>query len=123
MPFTAIAITQGKRSGQAVTSATSDEANGNSVAIEGNEMLRIKNTGASSRTVTFNSIRLSDFGTDENESCVITAGATVLCGPFNVNRWRNASGKLELTYSAGTAAELSIEVLRGLFSSPDRLSI
>lgn len=122
MPRTVIPVSTALRSGGVVVPIVSDETNGMSVLIRGNEVLRITNNGASPRTVSFNSIQLSNFGTDENASCVVGVGLTVTVGPFTTQRWANASGVLEVDFSAGTSTDLSIEALRGLFGQPDNQS-
>lgn len=112
MAATALTVDQAKRSGTVPTSQTSDETNGNKIAITGDEVLRIKNNGASSRTVTFANVKLSNYGYDNDETVTIAAGATKYAGPFKLDRWADSNGYLNLSYSAGTSTDLSIEVVK-----------
>lgn len=121
MPILTSAVAKRNTAVPVVTNV-STEAGGDQIQISGNEILRIKNTGGSTRTVTFDSRKQDEFGVDQNESVAIAAGATVICGPFRTDRWADGQGYLNLSYSAGTAATLEIEIDRALFGQADKLS-
>lgn len=112
MPATALAVDVAKRSGTAPTSQTSDETNGNKVAISGYELIRLKNNGASTYTATFANVLLSNYGYDNDESVSLAAGATKYVGPFRYDRWADSSGNLNITWSAGTSTNIGIEVVK-----------
>lgn len=112
MPATALTVDTALRSGVAPTSQTSDETNGNKVAITGYELIRFNNTGGSTYTATFVNEKLSDYGYDNNETCAVPAGAIRYAGPFKYDRWADSSGFLNITWSAGTSTNVTVEVIK-----------
>lgn len=86
MPRVAVPVTQSSRAGTVLPAATTGDAtNNHSVANDGRAILMVKNTGASSRNITFLLTKTVDgLGvTSRVES--IPAGETQLFGPFDPN--------------------------------------
>ncbi|WP_369274509.1 hypothetical protein AB5J55_35330 [Streptomyces sp. R11] len=107
MPRTNIAATQASRSGTVLPAATAgDVTNGNSTANDGRVVLIVKNTGASSRTITFTTIVSVDGLTAPVRSESIPAGETQVFGPFSPNDYGSTLG-----YNVDNA-ELTINVIR-----------
>ncbi len=112
MAATALTVNTAKRSGVAPTSQTSDETNGNKVAISGLELIRLTNSGVAPYTATFVNTTLSNYGYDNDETCAVPAGAIRYVGPFRLDRWADASGFLNITWSTGTSTNVSVEVVK-----------
>lgn len=107
MPRTNIAATQASRSGTVLPAATAgDVVNGNSTANDGRVVLIVKNTGASSRTITFTTIVSVDGLTAPVRSESIPAGETQVFGPFSPNDYGPVLG-----FNADNA-ELTVNVIR-----------
>ena len=107
MPRTNIAATQATRSGAVLPAATAgDVTNGNSTPNDGRVVLIIKNTGASSRTVTFATNVSVDGLTAPVRSESIPAGETQVFGPFSPNDYGTV-----LAYNVDNA-ELTVQALR-----------
>jgi hypothetical protein len=86
MPRTALTVTQATRAGAVLPAATAgDVANGNSVANNGQVILIVKNTNASTtaRTITFRLVRTVDGLTAPTRVESIPAGETQVFGPFD----------------------------------------
>lgn len=84
MPRTALTVTQASRAGTVLPAATAgDVANGNSVANNGQVVLIVENTGASTRTVTFHTIRSVDGLAAPTRVESIPAGQVQLFGPYD----------------------------------------
>jgi hypothetical protein len=107
VPRTNIAATQASRAGTVLPAATAgDVTNGNSTANDGRVVLIVKNTGASSRTITFSTVRSVDGLTNPVRSESIPAGETHVFGPFDANDYGST-----LAYNVDNA-ELTINVIR-----------
>ncbi|MGX1129903.1 hypothetical protein RKD49_002093 [Streptomyces glaucescens] len=107
MPRTNIAATQASRSGTVLPAAAAgDVANGNSTANDGRVVLLVENTGASSRTITFQTTVSVDGLTAPVRSETIPAGETQVFGPFPPNDYGNPLG-----FNVDNA-ELTIRVIR-----------
>ncbi|WP_217235454.1 hypothetical protein [Streptomyces sp. AC555_RSS877] len=107
MPRTAIAATQASRAGTVLPAATAgDVTNGNSVTNDGRVVLVVKNTGASSRTITFQTARTVDGLTAPVRSESIPAGETQIFGPFSPNDYGDTLG-----FNVDNA-ELTVNVIR-----------
>lgn len=79
---------------------------GNFCDNDGATFLEIKNTSGNPVTVTFDSVRPSDYGTDEDVAVVVPATTgDKLIGPFPVRRFTRT---LSWTYSAVTSVTVSI---------------
>lgn len=111
----ALAIQVPTESGLSLTLSTAS-GGGDVFSNTGNEMLVIRNADATSKTVTVNtqvtSFDSNRFGKSVKENQVITvaAGATAVMGTFARNSFNNASGQVEVTYSAVTS--LTVAVIR-----------
>lgn len=86
-------------------SFTAANVDGNFCDNDGATFLEIKNTG-SQITVTFDSVRKSDYNTDEDVAVIIPATTgDVLIGPFPVRRFTRT---LSWTYTAVTGVTVSV---------------
>ncbi len=114
MPATALTVDVMNRSGVIPTSQTSDEVNGNSIAnFQGDILVRLENTGASTRTVTFTAERADNDGNTIDAQVSLNAGEVKYVGPFKDRaRWGGSDHLMQVTYSAGTGSEISLEVFR-----------
>lgn len=79
-------------------------AGGDTFANDGNTVLHVKNGGASPITVTIDSVKLSNFGTDEDVVVTVANASDKLIGPFNVARFGRAPA---VTYSAVTTVTVA----------------
>ena len=109
MAATAIPVEIITRAGLLPTEVDSDEANGNSIALTGQNVVRIENTDVSDRTVTFIDQVDDTDGYKHDEGGIIPAGEVRYYGPFRVTRWADSGGLLQMTWSAGTAATCKVE--------------
>lgn len=107
MPRTNIATTQASRAGTVLPAASAgDVVNGNSTPNDGRVVLVVKNTGASSRTITFPTTVSVDGLTAPVRSESIPAGETQVFGPFSPNEYGTV-----LAYNVDNA-ELTINAIR-----------
>jgi hypothetical protein len=107
VPRTAITATQASRAGTVLPAATAgDVTNGNSSPNDGRVVLVVKNTGASTRNITFTTVRSIDGLTAPVRSEAIPAGETHVFGPFDPNDYGTT-----LAYNADNA-ELTVNVIR-----------
>lgn len=107
MARTAITPTQASRTGTTLPAASAGDAvNGNSVANNGNVVLIVKNTGASSRNFTVQTIRSIDGLANPTRVVSVAAGATLVFGPYSPNDYGDT-----LNFDAAHA-ELTINVIR-----------
>lgn len=86
MARTSLSATQASRAGATLPAATAGDAtNGNSVANDGRVILIVKNTNgaATSRTITFSTVKSVDGLTAPTRSETIPAGETQVFGPFS----------------------------------------
>lgn len=84
-------------------------AGGDTIEARDDLILVVKNSHASAvRTITIDSIRPSDYGTDVNPAIVVPALKTYFIKVDDVNRFRNsATGRVGITYS-DAAADLTV---------------
>ncbi|GHH57847.1 hypothetical protein [Streptomyces candidus] len=107
MPRTAITPTQASRAGTVLPAATAGDAvNGHQVANDGRIALIVKNTGASSRDITFLTTRSVDGLTAPTRVESVPAGETQVFGPFDANDYGTT-----LAFDVAHA-ELTINVVR-----------
>ncbi|WP_326806659.1 hypothetical protein OHB04_02385 [Streptomyces sp. NBC_01775] len=107
MPRTALTPTQATRAGTVLpTAAAGDAVNGNSIANDGRVVLIVKNTGASSRNITFQTVRSVDGLTTPTRVEAIPAGETQVLGPFPATDYGTT-----LAFDVAHA-ELTINVIR-----------
>jgi len=60
-----------------------------------------------SHTVTVNSQKLSNFGTDEDVVVAVAAGVTKLIGPFPASRFAGSDGLVAVTYDGVTSVTVA----------------
>lgn len=107
MPRVAVPVTQSTRSGTVLPAATTGDAtNNHSVANDGRVILMVKNTGASSRNVTFYTTVSVDGLTAPTRIESVPAGETQLFGPFPVNDY-GSSLSVDVAH-----AELTLNAIR-----------
>ncbi|MFK8844692.1 hypothetical protein [Streptomyces sp. Ac-502] len=107
MARTAITPTQATRAGTVLPAPTTGDAtNGHSVQNDGRVILIVKNTGASSRNITFLTARSIDGLTAPTRVEAIPAGETQVFGPFDANDYGTG-----LAFDV-THAELTINAVR-----------
>ncbi len=83
---------------------------GDSFSNSGREYIHVKNGHSGSQTVTVNSQTLCNYGSDHDVAVAIPAGEERIIGPFPKDRFNDAGGLVQLTYSGVTA--LTIAVVR-----------
>ncbi|MFG3476462.1 hypothetical protein ACGF3K_14520 [Streptomyces sp. NPDC047980] len=107
MPRVAVPVTQASRAGTVLPAATTGDAtNNHSVTNDGRVILMVKNTGASSRNITFHTTVSVDGLTAATRVEAIPAGETQLFGPFDPNTYGS-------TLSVDVAhAELTLNAIR-----------
>jgi hypothetical protein len=95
---------------EALTWTAADTANGNQFTLTGRELLLVRNVGAGTHTVTFQTVAV-DGRQDplHNTAINITAGAYVLFGDFELRGFRQSDGKL---YVSANHAEIEFLVIR-----------
>lgn len=107
MPRTDLTATQASRAGTVLPAASAGDAvNGNAVANDGRVVLIVKNTGASSRNITFQTARSIDGLTAPTRVEAVPAGETQVFGPFPGNDYGTT-----LAFDVAHA-ELTINVIR-----------
>jgi hypothetical protein len=107
MARTAVTAVQASRAGTTLPAATAGDAvNGNSIANDGRTVLIVKNTGASSRTITFQTNVKVDGLTAPVRSETIPAGETQVFGPFSPNDYGST-----LAFNVDNA-ELTVQAVR-----------
>jgi hypothetical protein len=104
---TSIAPVQATRSGTVLPAATAgDTVNGNATPNDGRVILIVTNTGASSRTITFQTVRSVDGLTNPTRQESIPAGETQVFGPFDPNDYGST-----LAYDVSDA-EVTVQAIR-----------
>jgi hypothetical protein len=74
---------------------------------DGSTILVVDNASGSQMTVTIDSLKASDFGTDENIAVAVEAGERVFIGPFQKARFNGIAGTVEVTTSLETSVTLA----------------
>lgn len=80
---------------------------GDNIRNDGKSFLHIKNGGAASITVTFDSIGKCNQGFDHDVIITVTAAGERIVGPFGVSRFNDELGKLNIAYSAVTTVTVA----------------
>lgn len=78
---------------------------GDSFENNGHVLIRINNGSGGAITVTADAPKPDNFGLTDNShdvALVIPAGESRIWGPFPVNRFNDANGRVQLTYSGVT---------------------
>lgn len=85
------------------------DVGGDEFVNSGSEFIHIKNGDASPITVTVNSQALCNQGVDHDVEVVIPASTgEKFIGPFPKDRFNDADGKVQITYSAVTSVTIGI---------------
>lgn len=87
---------------------------GDQFANSGNERVLIKNGSGAPITITFDSPTTCSFGANaaaaHDLAVVVAAGAETLVGPLATDRFNDANGNVQITYSGVTS--LTVAVVR-----------
>lgn len=87
-------------------------ANGDTFANDGKTFLHVKNANAGTCTVIVNSIRPCNQGADHDVSVVVAATTgDEMIGPFDPNRFNDASGNVTVS-SYSVTATVSVAAIR-----------
>jgi len=85
------------------------EAGGDEFVNSGRDFIHIKNGDASSMDVTINSQTPCDQGVDHDVVVAVPASTgEKFIGPFPKDRFNDAAGKVQITYSAVTSVTIGI---------------
>lgn len=76
---------------------------GDQFSNDGNVLLDVANGGGSPITVTIASQRACDQGSTHNTTVTVTNGTTKRIGKFPIDRYNDASGFVQVTYSGVTS--------------------
>ena len=88
--------------------STAADVAGDKVAPGDNVFIQVANGGGGAITVTVNSVRPSDQGTDEDLVVSVAAGAAKRIGPLPANRFASTSdGLVSWTYSGVTTVTVA----------------
>jgi hypothetical protein len=83
-------------------------ASGDTFANTGNEVLMVKNGGATEITVTIVSAVKCNQGFSHDLAVTVSAGAEKLIGSFNPARFNTSDGIASITYSASTSVTVGV---------------
>ena len=92
-----------------LTMTAADTSNNEAVVLTGSELVFAHNTGTSARTVTITSIADRRGRTGDIATYASAAGEYHVFGPFDLNGWQQADGKL---YFAASHAEVKLGVVK-----------
>ncbi|GAA2629688.1 hypothetical protein [Streptomyces axinellae] len=107
MPRSTLTATQAVRAGAVLpTAAAGDATNGHALQNDGRVVLIVDNTGASSRDITFHTVRTIDGLTAPTRVESIPAGETQVFGPFPAADYGDT-----LTLDVASA-ELTLQAIR-----------
>ena len=84
---------------------------GDSFVNSGNVYCIVRNQDASSKTVTFDAPGTDNFGLSgafADVAVVVVNAQTSIIGPFPPNRFNDANGQVQITYSAVTSLTIAI---------------
>lgn len=82
-------------------------------ANTGEEVIHIKNGGASATTVTITSAQQCNQGFSHDLTVTIVAGADKFIGPFPTNRFNNSNGLTTFACSVTTSVTAAVMRIRG----------
>jgi len=84
---------------------------GNYIQNDGRIILQFKNTNGATRTVTFNSLKACEQGSDHNVAVTIDAtSGNKFVGPFSQERFNDGSGQVGFTYDV--VADLTVAAFK-----------
>jgi len=81
---------------------------GDQFANTGKAMIHVKNGDVSSKTVTVDSQKVCSQGFDHDAAVAIPAGEERMIGPFPKDRFNDANGDVQITYSAVTSVTIAV---------------
>ena len=97
---------QDVNSGGAVPTYAAAAGGGDQFSNDGKTMIHVKNGSGGSITVTVASQVSCSQGATHNTAVAIAAGAEKMIGPFPTDRYNDANGFVQLTYSGVTSLTL-----------------
>lgn len=83
-------------------------AGGDEFVNSGRAVLHVKNGDTTDKTVTVNSQTPCNQGFDHDVAVTVPASGERVIGPFPKNRFDDANGKIQITYSAVTAVTVAV---------------
>lgn len=91
---------------------------GDSFPNSGSEILVVRNGDASGKTVTIDSPGTCNFGAAANAAHDVTAfnipaGQIGIFGPFPMDRFNDANGRVQISYSAVTSVQVTVIAPKG----------
>lgn len=86
-------------------------AGGDTFVNDGRTTLVIDNAGGGVVVVTVDSLRLSNYGTDENIVVSVSAGSRGFFGPFDKDRFNTIAQTVGVTYDGVTSVTVATLVL------------
>ncbi|MBP8991729.1 MAG: hypothetical protein KBG82_07100 [Spirochaetes bacterium] len=89
-------------------SLASANADGNYFKNNGYTFFVVSNGGSSAITVTIDSKATCNFGGDHDIEVSVGEGATKIIGPFNVARFNDAEGEVNVSYSDVTSVTVGV---------------
>ncbi len=107
MPRTNISVVDSSQSGATVAYVSADQANGMDFANTGVELLRVKNTDASDKTVTIDSPGQCNQGFEHDLAVVVELGTEEVIGPFPTARFNQSDNKVHVDFSADTSVTVA----------------
>lgn len=81
---------------------------GDEFVNSGRAVLHVKNDDTTNKTVTVNSQTPCNQGFDHDVVVTVPASGELVIGPFPKNRFDDANGKVQVTYSAVTAVTVAV---------------
>lgn len=82
-------------------------ATGDSFPNDGRTVLLVKNGDTVAHTVTIISAKTCNQGFQHNLTVSVAAGATMMIGPFPVERFNNEQGQVQVNYDAVTSVTVA----------------
>lgn len=95
--------------GTLIVETAANTVDGNSFTLTGKEILKARNSGVTSRTVTVDSVPDRRAGREEDISEALAAGAERIYGPFALDGWQQSDRKL---YFGANHIEVLFSVIR-----------
>lgn len=80
---------------------------GDTFLNDGTLLLVVDNAGGAPITVTVDSLRASDYGTDEDIAVSVPAGSRTFLGPFDHGRFNTTAQTVGVTYSSVTSVTVA----------------
>jgi hypothetical protein len=90
------------------TTFTAASAGGDSFVNSGRAYLHVKNGDTTDKTITVNSQTPCNYGFDHDAVVTVPAAGERIIGPFPKNRFDDANGQVQITYSAVTSVTVAV---------------